>query len=951
MKVLSFFSVLYLFFLSFPLFAQSVDEVAVREIVIQINDAIREKNLENISRLLSLDSKGREEWKTMFEKGEYAQFPLKSYTIRSVKIEGETAAARVFWERTDAKTGQNLIEYGRNHRIFYFKKIESVWKFYYFLSAENDLISQILRAETDEERKNLLRTETELNTHQMIYVIIFRFRNEGNFAEVGHYLQIAEWFGEEFYKNTDEHRYVNNQVNILNAKAANERALGNNSEAMRLYLEAARLSEEIAIKAGRPIGGAFLTLLNIGTLYFAQGNLDQAERFALSALDGLKGVARERQPVVFDSLYNLLGDIYFERGETEKALEFYQKNVIKNSQGIGQVYLRRGNFAEALKMFQIEVDAVERGIATKGVTNFPNAVKAYSKISEIYLRQGEIEKALKSAQRAVEFAEQTKNPELIFIARNAEGKAFLAENQFAEAEKSFRAAIETVENQRLNVVGGEESRILFFENRIEPYQKMIEIYARRGDAKSALEFAERGKSRVLNEILQIGRVDWRNVLTDKDKQQEQTLRDKLTELNRLQTALRYEREVDKTRLGEVTKELEKTRLDYEFLQSSAFANYPELRRSRGFSTNIKADEIVSLIRQSNEALLEFAVTEDKIYLFAATKQTDGNLNLQVYPLDGKTSEIIALVNEFREKIIEKNLDYKQTARKLYDVLFKKASAQLAGKTNLIIVPDGELWNVPFAALVVPNNRFLIESFVLNFAQSLTALKELQNIKPNQTKLSGSLLAIGNPLLDEKTVSQVRAQYRGDIGDLPEAETEVLALQKLYGKSSKIFIKSEAREDIWKTEAGKYRILHLATHGLANSLKPLYSHLFLAADSNNPKEDGLLEAWEVMNLRLNADLVVLSACETAQGNSNKGEGLIGLSWVFAVANVPRVAASLWKVESASTAELMIEFHRQMRSLPKKTVSKSLQAAMITQSRKSNHRHPFYWSGFITIGRND
>lgn len=92
----------------------------MREIVVQINEAIREKNLENFSRLLELDAKMREEWKNLFEKGEYAQFPLKSYTIRSVKIEGETAAARVFWELTDAKSGQNLIEYGRNHRIFYF---------------------------------------------------------------------------------------------------------------------------------------------------------------------------------------------------------------------------------------------------------------------------------------------------------------------------------------------------------------------------------------------------------------------------------------------------------------------------------------------------------------------------------------------------------------------------------------------------------------------------------------------------------------------------------------------------------------------------------------------------------------------------------------------------------------------------------------------------------------
>lgn len=944
-------SVCFVLLLCFPLFAQmSDDEIAVREIVTQINEAIREKNLENLSRLLGSDAREREDWKDSFEKGLDAQFPLKSYTIRSVRIEGEKAAVRVFWERANAKTGQNLIEYGRNHWVFYLKKVGSAWKHDRNTTAENELISQILRAETDNERKNILRAEKELNTHQMIFVIIFRFRNEGNFTEVEHYLQIAKWFGEEFYKNRDEHRYVNNLANILNAKATNERALGNNSEAMRIYLQAARLSEEIAVRTGKPISGAFLTLLNIGTLYFSQGNLDQAERFALTALDRLNGVPRERQPVVFASLYNLLGDIYFQRGETEKALEFYQKNGNLSSQGIGEVYLRQGNLAEALKNFQFETTVAEIEIARKGKPNLPNAVKANSKITEIYLRQGDAEKALQAARRAVEFAEQTKNPELIFMARNAEGKAFLAKKQLAEAEKSFRAAIETVEAGRQKVVGGEESRISFFENRVEPYQKMVELAVKSGDAKTALEFAERGKSRVLNEILQVGRVDWRNVLNDADKAKELVLRDKMTELNRLQIVLRYQREVDKTRLDEVTKRLEKTRLDYEFLQTSAFANYAQLRRSRGIATNINADEIFGLIRQPNEALLEFAVSDEQIFLFVATKERTGKLNLHVYTLAGKSTEIIALANGFRRRIVEKNLDYKEPAQKLYDVLFRQAAPQLAGKTVWTIVPDAELWNAPFAALIEPNGRFLIENKTLNFAQSLTALKELQNIKTDKAKLLGSLLAVGNPRLDEKTISLVRAQYRNDIGDLPEAETEVLALQKLYGATSKILTKSDAREDVWKTEAGNFRFLHLATHGLANSIKPLYSHLFLAADSAKTKEDGLLEAWEVMNLRLNADFVVLSACETGQGRTNKGEGLIGLSWVFAVANVPHVVASQWKVESASTADLMTEFHRQMRFSPNNSVSKSLQAAMRNQLKKPSRRHPFYWSGFIAIGKN-
>jgi len=122
----------------------------------------------------------------------------------------------------------------------------------------------------------------------------------------------------------------------------------------------------------------------------------------------------------------------------------------------------------------------------------------------------------------------------------------------------------------------------------------------------------------------------------------------------------------------------------------------------------------------------------------------------------------------------------------------------------------------------------------------------------------------------------------------------------------------------------------------------------SADKSN--EDGLLEAWELLEMNLNADLAVLSACETGRGAASVGEGMVGLSWAFFMAGTPRMVASQWKVESASTAELMIEFHRQVRVSPNNSVAKSLQTAMLKQLKKPAVRHPFFWSGFIAIGKN-
>ena len=140
--------------------------------------------------------------------------------------------------------------------------------------------------------------------------------------------------------------------------------------------------------------------------------------------------------------------------------------------------------------------------------------------------------------------------------------------------------------------------------------------------------------------------------------------------------------------------------------------------------------------------------------------------------------------------------------------------------------------------------------------------------------------------------------------LPEAEEEVKALGRLYGASrSKVFVGAEAREDRAKAEAGQVRVLHFATHGTLNNAAPMYSNLVLAQGDKN--DDGLLEAWELMELDLKADLAVLSACETARGRYGAGEGMIGLTWAMFVAGVPSTVVSQWKVESASTRDLMVE----------------------------------------------
>jgi CHAT domain-containing protein len=173
---------------------------------------------------------------------------------------------------------------------------------------------------------------------------------------------------------------------------------------------------------------------------------------------------------------------------------------------------------------------------------------------------------------------------------------------------------------------------------------------------------------------------------------------------------------------------------------------------------------------------------------------------------------------------------------------------------------------------------------------------------------------------------------------------------LFGATrSKVYVGAEAREDRTKAEAGKARVLHFATHGVLNNAAPLYSHLVLAPGGSS--EDGLLEAWELMQLDLKAELAVLSACETARGRFGAGEGMIGLTWALFVAGVPTTLVSQWKVESAGTRDLMLNFHRGLRApiaAGRQTKAEAIRQAALKLMKNPETSHPFYWAGFVLVG---
>lgn len=218
--------------------------------------------------------------------------------------------------------------------------------------------------------------------------------------------------------------------------------------------------------------------------------------------------------------------------------------------------------------------------------------------------------------------------------------------------------------------------------------------------------------------------------------------------------------------------------------------------------------------------------------------------------------------------------------------------------------------------------------------------------PNSPKKNASLIAFGNPVIGKDE------QRNEELCPLPEAETEVISVAKILNPmNNKVYIGREASEKTFRTLAPTYSTIHLATHGVLDNRQPLYSHLLLTKTEGDLENDGLLEAREIMNMDLHADLAVLSACETANGRISPGEGVMGMSWAFFLAGTGSMLVSQWKVNSASTSELMLNFYHALdnQSHANSSKARALRDAALKSMKDRRYRHPFYWAGFVMVGR--
>ena len=777
-----------------------------------------------------------------------------------------------------------------------------------------------------------------------------------NSLGLAHYSLGRYELGLEFYQKSralceelGDKATLNMALNNIATHYINE---GRYADALRYLQKSLKMLEELGSDGDQR--SLAYKLQNIGLIYRHQGRHDQALAYATRSLKMLEEIGDK---FGIANLQNNIGVIYKSQGFYAESLEWFRKSnqgyqtlqatpgLARTLNNIGDVYRLQGRYAESLAALQESLRLREANVDRGGVTLTLN------NLGRLYQDQGNYAEALKIAKRSAEMANQIYGREELWDAQDRMGRALTELGQPEEAKQSYLAAIATIEALRKEVAGGEQQQQSFLENKLSPWLGMVRLLVSQQKNAEALTFAEQSKARVLLDTLQGGRASLRQLLSPTERQAEEERRLNLVNLNSQLTAELRREKSDPKKVIDLKASVEKARLEYEDFETTLYLAHPELRVKRGESPVIKPGELSALIPDANTALLEYVVGTDESYLFVVTKgEVAAQPDVRVYTLPIKRTDLVAKTNALREQLARRDLGFRTSALKLYDTLLRPAEAQLKNRTNLVIAPDNILWDLPFQALPNTASRFLIEDAAITYAPSLTVLREMMERRNSQQPAQISLLALGNPSLGREAIDRAELALRNEkLEPLPEAEAEVKALKRLYGASrSKVYIGAEAREDRVKSEATRANIIHFATHGILNNASPMYSYLALA--EGGVKEDGLLEAWELMQMDLQADLAVLSACETARGRIGAGEGMIGLSWAMFIAGVPSIVVSQWKVESAGTRELMVNFHRSLISPARIKVSKSesLRQAALKLMKNPETSHPFYWASFVMVG---
>ena len=772
------------------------------------------------------------------------------------------------------------------------------------------------------------------------------------------------------------------------------RSLGESQKALETYNEALPITRAIGDREGEAV-----ILNNIGSVYQSLGETRKALDKFNEALPIRRAIGDRGGEA---SSLNKIGLAYQSLGETRKALETYNealsiRRIIGDRGGeatslnnIGLTYQSLGETRKALETYS-EALLISQATGIRGLEGLTlhNIGASYDSIGETQKALDKFSSAL-SIERAI--GARSEEAQTLFGIAQVE----LKRGNLTLARQSLEQAISIVESLRANI-SGQGLRASFLASRQEFYQSYIDMLMQmqmQNPAAAfdslALEVSERARARSLLELLTESRADIRQGVDSSLLERERSLQQLLNAKAAAQFAL-LNRKHAPEQADAAAKEIASITTEYEELQGQIRARSPRYAALTQ-PQPLSLEEIQRQVLDPDTLLLEYSLGKERSHLWVVGQNSISSYEL---PKREMIEEAAArAIKLFSSNNPTANKTATEAAAALSRMILGPAVEQFNGAKRLLVAPDGILQYLPFGALPTPTTvkngqqsgahggqiPLIVQREIVNLP-SATTLALLRREQSGRQPAARQMAVLADPVFDRndpRLKSDVKAQSAEgkNQGDRPadsqpalqlpfglersareagvsfdrlgfsRSEAEAIAALTREGERLKALDFEASRATALSEELGRYRIVHFATHGLLNSQHPELSGLVLSlVDEHGRPQDGFLRAHEVYNLKLNADLVVLSGCRTAMGKDVKGEGLVGLTRGFMYAGAPRVVASLWQVSDKATADLMKRFYKGMLADGLRPAA-ALRAAQVAMWKEK--RAPYFWAAFVLQG---
>ncbi|HEV8631856.1 MAG TPA: CHAT domain-containing tetratricopeptide repeat protein, partial [Thermoanaerobaculia bacterium] len=762
---------------------------------------------------------------------------------------------------------------------------------------------------------------------------------------------------------------------------------GDRQQALVLLEQALAIRREVRDR----IGEGF-TLMNLGALYGQLGETETARDYLEQAVP----IGREAQDGRdLGNTLNILGRVRLDLGDPKGALEAQteaqqiqrragdRRGEALSTVSLGEIAASLGDDAKAIELFQEALD-LQRALGNRRME-----ARALHSLGASHAARGENDEARAAFEAALPLRIAVADRAGEIVTRLALARLLVKSGDLGRAQREAAAAVDLVEALRTKITA-QELRAGYLAGFRGVYDVLVDVLMRlderepgRGHAAEALSVHERGRARALLEALRESQVELRQGVAPELIEREGILRRTLASKAEVEMRLLSRKEPDAAGAAEVAREIDALRLELDRLEAKMRAESPrfaELSPAQPLSlAEIQAD-----VLDADTVLLEYALSKEGSYLWVVTRDGLQSHRLpDAEKVEAKARRALELLATPVEATRPGSDELSSLLRELSETLLRPAAAAIDGK-RIVVVPTGALQLLPLTVLPDPlhPDSPLVARHEVAGLPSAAVGAFLRRAHAGRPTPSQTLAVFADPVFssdDErvgrrspaaaKTVPVVNsapvaaATSRDSLGHalrdaglnglprLPFSRREAQNIAALVPARERLeALDFDANLDSARSpHLSDFRILHFATHGFLAASNPQYSGLVLSlVDAQGREQRGFLSAADVFNLRLSADLVVLSGCRTALGKVVAGEGVVGLTRAFLHAGADRVVASLWPVDDAATAELMRRFYEGMLGQRRLSPAAALREAQLALRSQRRWQAPFYWAGFQVQG---